>query len=282
MKFQSLAQPRPLRRHGLGMIAAAILTVASGHASATGYPIGTPTPVPAGYSCQDFDTANILEELSIAPLPDGPYGHNDGTLDLSTVYYQSTEGWVLDWYQNSTGQSIHHVVIQGQEDGYAYSYDPPVTSDRNLHGDLVDLGPLVKPQYESLRSATFCYSLPSNQFDGCTLGYWKVRQHHDSWPAGFATWSNQRIHFGAGAFDDSLLNALDYKGGSGIDGGKRILLKQAVAALLNSASNGVNYPLSQIQVREYVVFALGSNDRDVMLALAGTLDAYNNQGCPLN
>jgi len=268
-------------------LAAAAVTVmlacAATDALATGFPIGAPTPVPAGYSCRDFDTAQILRELTVSPLPDGPVGHTDGTLSLATVYYASTPGWVLDWYQNSTGQAIHHVVIQGDQDGYAYSYSPPVTSDRNLHGDAVELSPGTKPLYESLRSATFCYSVPQdNPYTGCTLGYWKVRQHHDSWPAGYFTWSNQRYFFGSNAFNDTLLNGLNYKGGSGIDGGKRILLKQAVAALLNAASGDVNYPLSLSEVQQYVTFALNSGDRDVMVALAGTLDAYNNQGCTLN
>ena len=266
-------------------VAAATLisTFSAGNASATGFPIGAPTPVPSGYSCRDFDTARILRELTVSPLPEGPVGHSDGTLDLATVYYASTEGWVLDWYQFSTGQAIHHVVVQGDQDGYAYSYSPPVTSDRNLHGDAVELSPGTKPLYESLRSANFCYSLPQeNPYTGCTLGYWKVRQHHDSWPAGYFTWSNQRHYFGANAFNDTLLNALNYKGGPGVDGAKRILLKQAAAALLNAASGNVNYPLGLGDVQQYVAFALDSGDRDVMLALAGTLDAYNNQGCPLN
>lgn len=264
-------------------VATLLLAAAVGDASATGFPIGTPTPVPAGYSCRDFDTAQILREMTVAPLPDGPVAHSDGVLGVATVYYLSTPGWVLDWYQNSSGQSIHHVVVQGADDGYAYSYSPPVTSDRNLHGDAVAADPAVKPLYETLRSATFCYSVPQdNPYSGCTLGYWKVRQHHDSWPAGYFTWSNLRTQFGPHAFDDTLLNALNYKGGSGIDGARRILLKQAVAALLNSASGGVNYPLVQSEVHQYVGFALASGDRDVMLALAGTLDAYNNQGCPLN
>ena len=98
-------------------------------------------------------------------------------------------------------------VIQGQNGGFAYSYDPIVDTDRNLHGDLVQPDPLVKPAYEPLRSATFCYSLPQQNFNGCTLGYWKQSQHFDSWPADIAPSHSLRNHFGPNAYADTLLNA---------------------------------------------------------------------------
>lgn len=266
-----------------GAMAALVLLASASEASATGYPYGTRTTVPNGFSCLDFDTANILREMQISPLPDGPVAHTDGTLSVSTVTYASTNGWVLDWYQNGTGPSIHHVIVQGGVRSFAYSYDPPRDHDRNLVGDLLDMGPLLKPQYEKLAGATFCYSTPDQTgFDGCTLGYWKVPQHHDSWPAGYFTWTNQQTHFGPLAFNDTLLNALNYKGGSTIVAAKRLLMKQATAALLNAASPVVDYPLTRDQVISYTQFALGSNDREVILSLGATLDAYNNQGCTLN
>lgn len=269
--------------HPLAAAAATLLIAAtSGDAFASGYPIGTPTPVPQGFSCRDFDTANILRELTVAPLPEGPVGHTDGTLALATVHYLSTEGWVLDWYQDSIGQSIHHVIVEGRSGSYAYSYDPVVDTDRNLHGSVVQPDPLAKPQYEPLGSATFCYSLPQANYNGCTLGYWKQSQHFDRWPTGIDGNQNLQNHFGPNAYADTLLNALNYKGGSGLDGAKRLLLKQAVAGLLNASSGQVDYRLTRAELIQYVTFALNSNDRDVILALASTLDAYNNQGCPLN
>jgi hypothetical protein len=271
-----------LRTHAMAAVTTLALALTTGQVAASGYPVGTPTPVPAGFSCRDFDTAHILRELTVSPLPDGPAMHGDGTLELATIYYNTTNGPILDWYQYSTGQSIHHVIIQGQNGGFAYSYDPIVDTDRNLHGDLVQPDPLVKPAYEPLRSATFCYSLPQQNFNGCTLGYWKQSQHFDSWPADIAPSHSLRNHFGPNAYADTLLNALDYKGGAGVEGAKRLLQKQAVAALLNASSSQVDYRLSRSEVQQFVTFALNSNDRDVMLGLAATLDAYNNQGCPLN
>lgn len=259
-----------------------VLGLASGPAAATGYPIGMPTSVESAFSCRDFDSAGLLRELTVSPLPEGPRAQTDGTLSLATVYYLSTDGWVLDWYQGSTGQDIHHVIVQGADGGYAYGYAPPVTGDRNLHGDAVLADGAIKPLYEPLRSATFCYSLPNTGTEGCTLGYWKVWQHHDSWPAGLLPGQSLQTVFGPNAYADTLLVALDYKGGPGVDGGKRLLLKQAVAALLNAASPSVAYPQTRTQVIEEVRFALASGDRGLMLSLASTLDAYNNLGCPLD
>ena len=68
----------------------------------------------------------------------------------------------------------------------------------------------------------------------------------------------------------------------GTDGAKRILLKQAVAALLGATSPDVDYPITAATVTSQVAAALASNDRQIMLPLSTTRDAYSNQGCPLN
>ena len=274
-------------RRALRHVAGALLVTlaAAGTASATGYPIGGKTPVDPSFSCRDFDTAGLLSELTINPLPDGPAYRSDGTLGVVTVHYESTEGWVLDWYQDPAtfAQSIHHVLVSGDNGSFAYSYDPPVTEDRNLSGaGATALMTFTTPKFEPLDKATFCYSTPRPGVEGCTLGYWKVPQHHDSWPWPYTTLSGLQATFGANAFNETFLAALNYKGGAGVDGGKRILLKQAVASLLNSASGGVEFPLTTAEVIGMTTFALNSGDRDVMLSLAATLDAYNNQGCPLN
>jgi hypothetical protein len=81
--------------------------------------------------------------------------------------------------------------------------------------------------------------------------------------------------------DDTLLDALRYHGGSGLPGAARILLRAAVAAVLNAQSPDINYPLSLVQIQTAVNNALASGDRDTMLNLASALDNDNNLGCPL-
>jgi hypothetical protein len=80
----------------------------------------------------------------------------------------------------------------------------------------------------------------------------------------------------------SAPGVLSFKGGSTLTGAKEILLRAAVAALLNSASPSVDYPLTTQQVITAVNAALTSTNRSTILALATRLDNYNNLGCPLN
>lgn len=80
----------------------------------------------------------------------------------------------------------------------------------------------------------------------------------------------------------TLLQALQGGGGSGILGASKILLRAGTAALLNAAHSGVDYPSSTAEVIAAVNAALASNDRATILALASSLDADNNLGCPLN
>jgi hypothetical protein len=84
-----------------------------------------------------------------------------------------------------------------------------------------------------------------------------------------------------GLDDDTLLMALQYGGGPGELGAARILLRAAVAALLNAAHDNVNYPRTVVEVITAVNAALDSCDRSTMLSLATKLDTDNNLGCPL-
>ena len=120
---------------------------------------------------------------------------------------------------------------------------------------------------------------------GCTPGYWKQPQHLDSWTtytpnqlagsvfnlAGYPTLASK-----------TLLATLDGTGGPGTLGAASILLRAAVAAILNAESAGVDYPQLTADIIADVNAALASNDRATMLALAAELDADNNLGCPLN
>ena len=122
-------------------------------------------------------------------------------------------------------------------------------------------------------------------FEGCTPGYWKQSQHLDSWTAtGFSP--NQAVgtvFSSAGDYTNTtLLQALGLKGGKNLNGARQILLRAAVAALLNASHPDITYPMTQADVIAAVNAALASNNRTTMLTLAAQLDALNNGGCPLN
>jgi hypothetical protein len=121
--------------------------------------------------------------------------------------------------------------------------------------------------------------------EGCTPGFWKQDQHFDSW-TGFSPSDTLESVFDVpdslGLDSTTLLQALNFGGGPGVQGGAEILLRAGVAALLNAASPDVDYPLTTAEVITAVNAALASGDRDTMLDLAAELDANNNLACPLD
>ena len=122
-------------------------------------------------------------------------------------------------------------------------------------------------------------------FEGCSPGYWK--NHLKAWgTTGYAPFQTLESVFdlpdSLGQDNDTLLKALKYQGGPGVSGGARIMLRAAVAALLNASDPTVDYPRTTAEVIADVNTALASGNRSALLVLAAELDADNNLGCPLN
>jgi hypothetical protein len=125
--------------------------------------------------------------------------------------------------------------------------------------------------------------------EGCTPGYWKT--HPQSWgPTGFDPMDLVGSVFTipeclSGCDPDlastMLIDALDYPGGDGICGGARILLRAAVAGILNASYPDFEYPQALAEVLAETDEALGTCDRDMMIGLGETIDENNNLGCPL-
>jgi hypothetical protein len=111
--------------------------------------------------------------------------------------------------------------------------------------------------------------------EGCTPGYWKQRQHFDSW-------TNPPYDPHASYFDDvfgvgphkSLLGALKTGGG-----GEKALGRHATAALLNAASAGVGYAYTEAEVIAMVQGAYASGDFE---GVKNLFEIENEAGCPLN
>ena len=143
---------------------------------------------------------------------------------------------------------------------------------------------------EQLQASTDA-SAPSEQVspqsgnEGCSHGFWK--NHEGEWPSGYNTGDllnsifNQECLYGLG--NNTLLEALDFSGGSGKGnaGAAKILLRQAVAALLNASHPDIDFPMTEAEVLSEVNSALCSDDRDMMLELASTLSRLNDGECPL-
>lgn len=74
----------------------------------------------------------------------------------------------------------------------------------------------------------------------------------------------------------TLLAALSFSGGPDLADMARLLLRQAVAAVLNAVNPDIDYPLSLDDVIGEVNEALKSKDRDTIEVLKDLLDGYNN------
>jgi hypothetical protein len=229
--------------------------------------VGNPT-------CADFDADNI--EFKIDPPPVGDSHHTDSVLNVSISHYEvDGEGWYLDWTKNAPAHcSVNGVLVKGGNGGNYYSYDPALSGDSGLHAIIAG----ASGMFAQVSHVNFCYTC-AEVFEGCTIGYWK--NHLGSWPAGYAPGDALGGLF-AGGGTDTLADALSYPGGTGIDGARRILLRQAVAAVLNAEHGDVNYAYGVAEAIAAVEAALASNDRGTMIDLAADLDAANNMGCPLN
>lgn len=129
---------------------------------------------------------------------------------------------------------------------------------------------------------------------GCTPGFWKNPKHFALWtgyspsqlvssvftvPATFPDGSD-----GTSLAGSSLSAALAFQGGSTLNGASQILLRAAVAGLLNSTSSGVAYSMTSAQIISSVNSALASGDRNTITNLATQIDNANNGlgGCPLS
>jgi hypothetical protein len=75
---------------------------------------------------------------------------------------------------------------------------------------------------------------------------------------------------------DTVLETLSYKGGNGVEGAQRILLRAYTAAFLNQQAFGAAYSGDFSGI--WTVF--DSGDRQAMLDLASELDEANIAGCP--
>lgn len=133
-------------------------------------------------------------------------------------------------------------------------------------------------------SSTTSTTVPPGE-EGCTPGFWKQPQHLDSWVTYSPSQTLESVFDVPDAFgldNVTLLAALDFEGGPTTADAAEVLLRQAVAALLNAASPEVDYPLTEAEIIAAVNAALATGDRATILDLAEELDTFNNLFCPLD
>jgi hypothetical protein len=148
--------------------------------------------------------------------------------------------------------------------------------------------PYVKPTYTPTNTPyntpTFTPTktpTPVAVLEGCTPGYWK--NHTDAWVGYTPGQKVNSVFTVSGSLGNAtLLSALHFGGGGGVSGATQILLRAAVAALLNASNPDVDYAFTEAQIIAGVNSAIASGNRATILAAATRLDGYNNAGCPID
>ena len=115
--------------------------------------------------------------------------------------------------------------------------------------------------------------------EGLTPGYWK--NHTAQW-SGYTTNQTLESVFDVpdhlGLDNKTLLEALNFGGGGGVQGAAQNLFRHAVAAILNAAHPLVEYAMTSSSIISGVNSALASNNPTTINSLKDQLDAFNNAG----
>ena len=124
---------------------------------------------------------------------------------------------------------------------------------------------------------TAVFALPAtvaaHDFAGCTPGFWK--NHPEAWQ-GYTT--DQTIGSVFASADEpyasmTLLDGLGLQGGDDLAGAQEILLRAAIAWVLNQYPDSPDKKIALVNER------LENGTRNQIIKLAGKLDVMNNGDC---
>ena len=196
------------------------------------------------------------------------FSNQSGTVEFPVPYPEDTTAWPI---QNGTSRAINVTVQVSVQSG---------TTAVAKFTRITPWKVVCVPDE------------PPGDFNGCTPGYWRQvgepwansDAHLDSWtPTGYAPGDDFETVFSVNASfnPDTLGDAVWLNGG-----GENAMARHAVAALLNAASPGVNYPMSVGQVIAAVQNAYSTGDFEpAHLLFEGYNEAKDEAGkhlCPLN
>lgn len=223
-----------------------------------------------------FDVRITVDFRTItAPFsPDNVTVQSLGLLDVETSVNESAS---LEFY-DAEDNLITVIIVPDLGDNGAAELPIGVTGVAYFVLDLAASGAITDVIFEIEEDD----EMTGNQ--GCTPGYWK--NHLAAWdPTGYTPDQTIESVFAAagmyGVAGTTLLENLQNHGGGGAEGAARILLRAAVASLLNASNPHVGYPRTTAEVIDDVNLALLTGHRPTILSLATDLDDDNNLGCPI-
>jgi hypothetical protein len=204
------------------------------------------------------------------------------TLDGS-INFSLTPGQCTTYSDVGAGS---HTITEGGQVGVVVSQitvtPPEALVSFNLAGRTVTVLAL-----EGVTTIVTFVNKRQTGTQGCTPGFWKQNFHFGFW-VGFSPAQTVSSVFPSATFANSLgsetlLTALQGGGGSDLTGAEQILLRAAVAALLNSTNLDISFAFTTSEIIAAVTAAVNTGDRGTILTLATDLDNANNGtgGCPL-
>ncbi|HEY7802691.1 MAG TPA: hypothetical protein VIE40_08450 [Dehalococcoidia bacterium] len=207
--------------------------------------------------------------------------------------------WALAMPGGSTGVSASPLTTGTAGSGTVASGTGTVSSTRTVSATGTVSSTTATPDATSTKPASTPTQPPATATatqpaggEGCTPGFWKnhtdTSRNPNAWPpTGLTPGQSLDSLFTipsafSGLAGDSLLTALEYHGGPTAQDAAQILLRSAVAAVLNADHPDIDYPMSSSSIITQVNAALATGDRGTILTLQGTLDADNNLGCTIS
>jgi len=192
--------------------------------------------------------------------------------------------WDRDWYlMTGVSQAAKSMIYNAEL--YGDDFCPEC-------GDIIAV--ICDQGVDRKRQLSFI-EVPIPCYEGATPGFWKNKGVKVGWTSPYIPKGGSATTLSEAGFiipdnpmddnpkrivneDDTLFEALNYKGGEDVSGMAQTLLRAATAALLNAVEANIAYPLTEAEVLDQVNAALATEDRTIMEDLKDELDYYNNLG----
>jgi len=230
---------------------------------------------PAGYSTP------VGLALYSLPHPGDPFLPQTRLMNIQGAFPVSAAHPVVTITVNIPFSGDDHCVQADAYYGDASTAGPYLIHDSGGYNDKLNAG---------LLAALITCDNDHDKYTGLTAGYYK---NHLGAFAALGINPNQTIGETFGAYgdfapgspyaslaNDTLVDALDYKGGSTLLDKAHILLRQAVTGLLNASFPAINYQLTGVQLNFMVHTALYTagvtKDASSLTSLATLLDGFNS------
>ena len=240
--------------------------------------------------------SNILNEIAMCQVE---LVHPDFTVEKECLTNPVT-GDTAQFRITLTNTGDVDLVIESDEDELAgpldlvFGQQIVIDVNRPVPGGATDVNNTINVtatlpsefdlDNELIKSSSATCPVEILDVNGCTPGFWK--NHTDCWDCYSPTTLVGDVFDIPGSLsalaDDTLLQALRYKGGKTLRAKTRIMLRQAVAALLNACDPNFDYPLTVAGVIEDVNEALATLNKREILSTKRELAGYNQIGCGIN